>query len=162
MSDKTLINLLRIRACDAEFNEADHPRADNGQFTSGGGGGGAKKEKVKNKTAVTKGGGLEKYKYRAPSGLEGSQIIMSSKKTKSDLGGGDRYKFGFTTYNDAIWIRFKDDYWDTSDYAFIPLKDPAIEKAYSYSDVASRRVVSALKDSLVTNKELAKIAKQLK
>ena len=41
MSDKTLINLLRIRACDAEFNEADHPRADNGQFTSGGGGGGS-------------------------------------------------------------------------------------------------------------------------
>lgn len=42
MSDKTLINILRIRACD-EFNEADHPRADNGQFTSGGGGGGAAK-----------------------------------------------------------------------------------------------------------------------
>ena len=38
MSDKTKINLLRIRAYDAEFNEADHPRADNGQFTSGGGG----------------------------------------------------------------------------------------------------------------------------
>lgn len=37
MPDRSELNLLRIRAYD-EFNEADHPRADNGQFTSGGGG----------------------------------------------------------------------------------------------------------------------------
>lgn len=55
MSDKTQINLLRIRAYDAEFNESDHPRADNGQFTSGGGGGGAKKSKPANSKYQTNG-----------------------------------------------------------------------------------------------------------
>jgi len=39
MADKTQENLARIRACDADWNENDHPRADNGQFTSGSGGG---------------------------------------------------------------------------------------------------------------------------
>ena len=37
MADKTQINLERIRACDAEWDESKHKRADNGQFTSGGG-----------------------------------------------------------------------------------------------------------------------------
>lgn len=46
MADKTQINLERIRACDADWNENDHPRADNGQFTSGSGGGGAKVSKL--------------------------------------------------------------------------------------------------------------------
>ena len=39
MADKTQINLERIRACDAEWEESKHPRSENGQFTSGGGGG---------------------------------------------------------------------------------------------------------------------------
>lgn len=41
--DKTKLNLERLRAYDAEWDENKHPRADNGQFTSGGGsaGGGA-------------------------------------------------------------------------------------------------------------------------
>ena len=39
--DRTQINIDRLRACDATWNENDHPRADNGQFTSGSGGGGA-------------------------------------------------------------------------------------------------------------------------
>ena len=46
MSDKSAENLARIRACDADWNENDHPRADNGQFTSGSGGGGAKVSKL--------------------------------------------------------------------------------------------------------------------
>ena len=37
MADKTQINLERIRACDAEWNESKHPREDNGRFTSGSG-----------------------------------------------------------------------------------------------------------------------------
>ncbi len=37
MADKTQINLERIRACDAEWDESDHPREDNGRFTSGSG-----------------------------------------------------------------------------------------------------------------------------
>ncbi len=41
MADKSLLNLLRIRACDeGEWDESEHPRAKNGQFTSGGAGGG--------------------------------------------------------------------------------------------------------------------------
>lgn len=40
MSNKTLLNILRIRAWDEEWKEEDHPRAKNGQFTSGGAGGG--------------------------------------------------------------------------------------------------------------------------
>lgn len=39
MPDRSTENLERIRACDAGWNENDHPRANNGQFTSGGGGG---------------------------------------------------------------------------------------------------------------------------
>lgn len=46
MPDKSAENLARIRACDADWNESDHPRADNGQFTSGSGGGGAKVSKL--------------------------------------------------------------------------------------------------------------------
>ena len=37
MADKTQINLERIRACDAEWEESKHPRSENGQFTSGSG-----------------------------------------------------------------------------------------------------------------------------
>ena len=35
--DKTKLNLERLRAYDAEWEEDKHPRAENGQFTSGGG-----------------------------------------------------------------------------------------------------------------------------
>lgn len=42
--DKTQINVERMRACDAEWEEQKHPRAENGQFTSGSGSaGGASK-----------------------------------------------------------------------------------------------------------------------
>lgn len=37
MADKTQINLERIRACDAEWEESKHPRSENGRFTSGSG-----------------------------------------------------------------------------------------------------------------------------
>lgn len=107
-------------------------------------------------------GGLEDYKYKPPSKLEGFPIVMASKKTNSGLGGGNRFKFGFKKYKDGIMIRYVDDYWDASDYAFVPLKNPTLENAYSYSDKASSNTVSALKDSLVTNEELGKIARQLK
>lgn len=36
--DKTKLNLERMRAYDAEWEEDKHPRAENGQFTSGSGG----------------------------------------------------------------------------------------------------------------------------
>lgn len=37
MPDRSAENLRRIRACDAEWDESKHKRANNGQFTSGGG-----------------------------------------------------------------------------------------------------------------------------
>lgn len=39
--DKTKINLERLRAYDAEWEEDKHPRAENGQFPSGSAGGSA-------------------------------------------------------------------------------------------------------------------------
>lgn len=50
MADKTQINLERIRACDAEWEESKHPRSENGQFTSGSG------VKVSKATPAMKGG----------------------------------------------------------------------------------------------------------
>ena len=37
--DKTKLNLERLRAYDAEWDENKHPRSENGQFTSGSVGG---------------------------------------------------------------------------------------------------------------------------
>lgn len=39
--DKTQINVERMRTCDAEWEEQKHPRAENGQFTSGSGSAGS-------------------------------------------------------------------------------------------------------------------------
>lgn len=39
--DKTQINVERMRTCDAEWEEQKHPRAGNGQFTSGSGSAGS-------------------------------------------------------------------------------------------------------------------------
>lgn len=62
--DKTQINVERMRACDAEWEEQKHPRAENGQFTSGSGSAGssaksnaepAAKSPLKKAAAVAKG-----------------------------------------------------------------------------------------------------------
>lgn len=47
--DKTKLNLERLRAYDAEWEEDKHPRAENGQFTSGSGsaGGGTENGEIK-------------------------------------------------------------------------------------------------------------------
>lgn len=46
MADMSQVNLERLRVTDAMWEETKHPRADNGQFTSGSGGGGAKVTKA--------------------------------------------------------------------------------------------------------------------
>lgn len=62
--DKTQINVERMRTCDAEWEEQKHPRAENGQFTSGSGSAGspaksnaepAAKSPLKKAAAVAKG-----------------------------------------------------------------------------------------------------------
>ena len=65
MADKTQINLERIRACDAEWEESKHPRSENGQFTSGGGATVSKLQKGgKAKTNSIKAGEIAKNQER--------------------------------------------------------------------------------------------------
>lgn len=71
--DKTQINLERMRANDADWEEQKHPRAKNGQFTSGSGSaGGASKPSAKpaagsplKKAAAVKGSGASGYKGKS-------------------------------------------------------------------------------------------------
>ncbi len=59
--DKTKINLERLRAYDAEWEEDKHPRAKNGQFTSGSAGGSSEPKSPLHQAAETiKGGGGKK------------------------------------------------------------------------------------------------------
>ena len=78
MADKTQDNLARVRACDADWNENDHPRADNGQFTSGSGGGGAKVSKA---TPDMK-KGKHKYGNRQGFGKPAEEAARNEKKAK--------------------------------------------------------------------------------
>lgn len=73
MSDKSLLNLLRIRACDEDWKEEDHPRAKNGQFTSGGAGGGAAKP------VETLKGVAEAFKTAKPMGARASRWTIQAK-----------------------------------------------------------------------------------
>lgn len=50
--DKSKVNLERLRAYDAEWEESKHPRADNGQFTSGSGSAGKKSEPEASKSPL--------------------------------------------------------------------------------------------------------------
>lgn len=54
--DKTKLNLERLRAYDAEWEENKHPRADNGQFTSGSGSAGEQKSPLRKAAEAIKGG----------------------------------------------------------------------------------------------------------
>lgn len=93
MADKTQINLERIRACDAEWDESKHKRADNGQFTSGGGatvikaqsGGKAKVQQLKNVSSALAGvnAGIEKAKKTAASQLKSN--MARGEKLKADV-----------------------------------------------------------------------------
>lgn len=67
--DKTKLNLERMRTYDAEWEEDKHPRAENGQFTSGGGSasGGAESATIKSPIrqaaeVIQSEGGVKGYK----------------------------------------------------------------------------------------------------
>lgn len=93
MADKTQINLERIRAFDAEWEESKHPRSENGQFTSGGGatvikaqsGGKAKVQQLKNVSSALAGvnAGIEKAKKTAASQLKSN--MARGEKLKADV-----------------------------------------------------------------------------
>lgn len=78
MADMSQVNLERLRATDAMWEETKHPRADNGQFTSGSGGvsatgGGAKFQKPT--ASMTTG------KFKKPN-AEASKVIAEGAKNK--------------------------------------------------------------------------------
>lgn len=75
MADKTQINLERIRACDAEWEESKHPRSENGQFTSGSG------VKVSKATPDMK-KGWHKYGNRQGFGKPAEEAAHNEKKAK--------------------------------------------------------------------------------
>lgn len=75
MADKTQINLERIRACDAEWEESKHPRSENGQFTSGGG------VKVSKATPDMK-KGWHKYGNRQGFGKPAEEAAHNEKKAR--------------------------------------------------------------------------------
>ena len=86
MPDRSTKNLERIRACDAGWNENDHPRANNGQFTSGGGG--AKVSKLQSGGNVTqknsiKAGQIAKNQERYDSAHKSMSSLYSSDITNA-------------------------------------------------------------------------------
>lgn len=82
--DKTKINLERLRACD-EWEESKHPRANNGQFTSGAGsaGGGSSKSQAANLSSLKKSGDKA---TKAAISILGSDIKSALAAAHSDKG----------------------------------------------------------------------------
>ena len=79
--DKTKVNLERLRACD-EWEESKHPRANNGQFTSGAGSSGSKSQ-VANLTSLKKSGDKA---TKAAIGILGSDIKSALAAAHSEKG----------------------------------------------------------------------------
>ena len=111
MADRTQENLARIRACDADWNENDHPRADNGQFTSGSGGGGAKVSKLQS------GGKAKVQQLKNVSGaLAGVNAgIEKAKKTaasqfKSNMARGEKLKADVDKDIQNLWDNHQKDW----------------------------------------------------
>lgn len=111
MPDKSAENLARIRACDADWNENDHPRADNGQFTSGSGGGGAKVSKLQS------GGKAKVQQLKNVSGaLAGVNAgIEKAKKTaasqfKSNMARGEKLKADVDKDIQNLWDNHQKDW----------------------------------------------------
>lgn len=111
MADRTQENLDRIRACDADWNENDHPRADNGQFTSGSGGGGAKVSKLQS------GGKAKVQQLKNVSGaLAGVNAgIEKAKKTaasqfKSNMARGEKLKADVDKDIQNLWDNHQKDW----------------------------------------------------
>lgn len=79
--DKTKLNLERLRAYDAEWEEDKHPRAENGQFASGSGGSAGKKSEqeapkspLRQAAETIRGGG----------GKKDTSYTANSQQTKAD------------------------------------------------------------------------------
>ncbi len=79
--DKTKVNLERLRAYDADWEESKHPRSENGQFTSGSGGSSGKKSEpeaskspLRQAAETIQGGG----------GKKDTSYTANSQQTKAD------------------------------------------------------------------------------
>lgn len=79
----------------------------------------------------------------------------------------DRFTFIFTKFTSkskglCLKIHVINDYWDRSDYAFIPVDNLSIDKIYSYSSNASDMVKRALEVAGYQKKDFERIYSQLK
>ena len=108
MADMSQVNLERLRGCDAMWEENKHPRADNGQFTSGSGGGGVKVTKatpgmaggkfgaLKNVSAALEGVGTEIANINHRNGNQKLSNVRRLEKKDKEL---DREKNEYFKHN---------------------------------------------------------------
>lgn len=83
--DKSKVNLERLRAYDAEWEENKHPRAENGQFTSGAGGSSGKKsEPEASKSPLRQAAETIQGGASGASGKKDTSYTANSQQTKAD------------------------------------------------------------------------------
>nr|DAK02774.1 MAG TPA: hypothetical protein [Caudoviricetes sp.] len=99
--DKTKLNLERLRAYDAEWDENKHPRADNGQFTSGGSAGsssGASGTKKYNQNELK-----PKEQKASKSPLRQAAEAVQGKSTKATPEfGSEKFHFDVSNYKTVV------------------------------------------------------------
>lgn len=139
-----------------EFKESDHPRSDDGKFTSGGGGGsasGAKKEGNKK---------IEHYNYR-----ESRDLIANAKKVDgkilSHTGSGLFEITHYTNHGDTKGVSIKtkpvdenDDLWDkyeNADDARLYLLPEAVEKDGGQGDADPEKEIKMTEEKKVCDAE---------
>ena len=127
--DKTKLNLERLRAYDAEWDENKHPRADNGQFTSGSvGSSSGGKSPLRQAAEVMQGGGGKKdtsytansQQTKADKAIRENPNYVGNDEVYKLLGGKDKvdyFKFitpisthGYINSKDDITIEYGDVY----------------------------------------------------
>ena len=83
--DKSKVNLERLRAYDAEWEEDKHPRAENGQFTSGSGSSAGKKsEPEASKSPLRQAAETIQGGASGASGKKDTSYTANSQQTKAD------------------------------------------------------------------------------
>lgn len=128
MPDKSAENLARIRACDAEWNENDHPRADNGQFTSGSGGGGAKVSKLQSggKAKVQQLKNVSRALAGVNAGIEKANNTFAARMDRTRKAGAAKHK-DLEQREDAVRKKYEGDWRYGSMYGKLKNK-PGMER----------------------------------
>ena len=113
--DKTKINLERLRAYDAEWEESKHPRAKNGQFTSGSGSAGGVEEYMPTGSAEPK----SPLRQAAEAIKGGSATEADDYKSRMSLIKNEEEKKEFENarnlmdeYTSAVYPPIREAYWN--------------------------------------------------